>query len=141
MSGYRASDGFKAKEQRLLDTASNAAAAGGFAGLPYDQEQQQGIVSALMDDSMRDWVQNVLGIQKTGLTGQQHISDRGYEASTGYGDILGGSLNQQGGAAFQGAAQKNANRSNWMKLLGGAAGAGLGFATQPTASIFGNSLW
>jgi hypothetical protein len=141
MSGYSPSAGFKAKEKRLLETASNASAAGGFSGLPYDQEQQQGIVSALMDDSMQDWIKNVLGIQGTGLEGQQHISDRGYRASTGYGDILGGNLDQQAGLAFQGTAQKNQNRTNWMNLLGGGAGAALGFATQPTGSIFGKKLW
>ncbi len=136
MGGYTMGDGFKRKEQRLLNTASNAAAAGGFAGLPYDQEQQAGITNALMDESMQQWLQNVLGIQGAGLQGQQHQADLGYGASTGYGDILGGSLNQMGGLAFQGQQQRNQDRSGMRNMLAGLLGGGMGWATGG-----GNKLW
>lgn len=135
MNGYSMSDGYKHKENRLLNTASNAAAAGGFAGLPYDQEQQMSIQNALMDESMQQWLQNVLGIQGTGLAGQQHQADQGYNASTGYGDILGGSLNQQAGIAFQGQQQRNQDRNGMRGLLAGLLGGAGGFMSG------GNKLW
>lgn len=141
MSGYDATPGAKAREKALLDAAHNAAAAGGYAGLPYDQEQQMSILNALRDDSMKQWLNTVLGIQGTGLSGQEHIADRGYNASTGYGDIIGSSLNQAGGVAFQGQQQRNQDRAGLRNLLGGILGGGIGLATQPSLSAFGRKIW
>ena len=70
-----------------------------------------------MNDDMQQWLQNVLGIQGTGLTGQQHQTDQGYGASTGYGDILGGSLNQMGGLAFQGQQQRNQDKAGLRNMI------------------------
>lgn len=141
MNGYNPSEGYKAKESRLLDIAHNTAAAGGYAGLPYDEEQRASMVSALMSDDMQQWLNNVLGVQDMGLSGQQHLADQGFQASTGYGDILGGSLNQQGGLAFQGQQQRNQDKAALRKLFAGALGGAAGFGTQPTASAFGKTLW
>ena len=57
------------RKKDLLGVARNAAAGGGYAGLPFDQEQQTTLVNALMNDDMQQWLQNVLSIQGTGLTG------------------------------------------------------------------------
>lgn len=141
MSGYNVSDGYKAKEQRLLDTAHNTAVAGGYAGLPYDERQRSEMVSALMSDDMQQWLNNVLGVQGMGLGGQQHLADQGFQASTGYGDIVGGSLNQRAGAMFQGQQQRNQDKAGLRSMLAQALGAGAGFGMQPSASAFGKTLW
>lgn len=141
MSGYSPSTGYKAREKQLLDVARNTAQMGGYAGLPYDEQQRTGMVNALMSDDMQQWLTNVLGIQGAGLTGQQHQADQGYQASTGYGDIVGGSLNQRAGAAFQGQQQRNQDRGGMRSMLAQLLGGGAGLATKPSASLFGNKLW
>lgn len=136
MNGYTTGAGFNKKKEDLLGVARNAAAGGGYAGLPFDQEQQTTLVNALMNDDMQQWLQNVLGIQGTGLMGQQHQADQGYNASTGYGDILGGSLNQMGGLAFQGQQQRNQDKAGLRNTIAALLGGGAGWATGG-----GNKLW
>lgn len=110
MRGYNPSEGYRFKERELGDALRNTAAAGGFVGTPYHQQQQGELTSGLLSQDMQQFLNNILGIQGTGLQGQENRIGRGYNAATGYGNILGSNLAQQGGLAMQGAASQQANQ-------------------------------
>lgn len=112
LSGYKPSEGYQFREKRALNAAGNSAASAGLAGTENDQINRAGLVNSLMGDDMQQFLQNVLGIQQTGLTGQERQSDRGFLASSSLADLLGGNLDTQGGYAYQGARQQGANDAN-----------------------------
>jgi len=129
-SKYSTSKGFEYSKDQAMKNAQNAAAQGGFSGTQYDQQQQAGLANALGSQNMQEWMQNVMGMQNTGLAGQQHMVDTGYGATGDLASMLGQNLNAKGGAAFQGAQQKNLDRNKVMQmlaqLLGTAGGAAVG---------------
>ena len=73
MGGYQPSSGYEAKKKELLGQASNTAAAGGFTGTDSDVRNQLGITDELMSKDMQDYLNNVLGIFKTGMTGESDL--------------------------------------------------------------------
>lgn len=111
LGGYQPSAGYQYKQKQLMDTARNAAAAGGYAGTPYDQREQTELVNSLLGQDMQQFLQNVLGIQGAGIGGYEGAVGRGYESSGMLADLLSGKLGSQAGLAYQGAQQNNANRS------------------------------
>lgn len=108
-SNYEPSKGYQFQKDQMLQAARNSAASGGFAGTNYDQQGQAQLVQSLLGGDMQQFLQNILGIQGQGLQGQQHQADIGYGASSNLADMLGGTLNAQGGLAFQGQSQQNTN--------------------------------
>lgn len=130
MSGYEPSQGYQKRKEELTRAAGNTAAAGGYRGTPSDIRNQTEIVNGLLSEDMQQFLQNIFGIQNTGLQGEQGFSNTGFNASNNLADIVGNSLNQQGGLAFQSARQKNEyeqenqNRKQqfWLNLLGALGG-------------------
>jgi len=124
MSSYKPSQGYQFREKSALDAARNAAAAGGFSGTGYDQREQAGLVSGLLGQDMQQYLQNILGVQGTGLSGQQHVANQGFNASNSLADYIGTSLGNQ---AMLKQAQNRQSAANLGGLLGAAgqfAGAG-----------------
>jgi hypothetical protein len=111
-SGYKESPGYQTRLQQGLQSATNAAASGGMAGSPQHQQQAAQTAVDLSSKDYEDYLNHILGLYGTGLQGEQGVGERGYNASTGYGNILGSNLAQQGGLAYQGQAAQNANQSN-----------------------------
>lgn len=109
MRNYNPSEGYRFKENRLRQGMANDAAAGGFRGTQYDQEQQANSVSGILGQDMEQFLQNILGIQQGGLQGQENRIGRGFQASGNLADYLGNALGAQAGMAFQGQAQQNQN--------------------------------
>lgn len=135
MRGYSPSEGYKFKEREMTRAAQNDAAQGGFSGTRTSQMQQADLVRGLLGEDMQKFLENILGVQKTGLGGQESRIERGFNAGTGYGDIVGSNLGQQGGFGFQGENQVNLNaidrqrmkqdrRSSFLNFLSGGLGAG-----------------
>ena len=118
----------------------NTAAAGGIAGTPLDQMNQAEGIQGLMSKDMQQYLQNALGVFNTGLSGEEGVATRGYDASGKLTDAVGGALNQQGGLAFQDAQQKNKNKGDMWSMFGKALGAGVGGLTGgiPGATIGAN---
>lgn len=144
MSGYKTSEGYNFQKDLLTKELGNTAAAGGVAGTPMDQLNQGQAVQGLLSQDMQQYLSNLLGIQKTGLEGEQGIANKGFDATKNLVDLLGGAANQQGGLAFNSAQQKNSDRSGFISMLAKALGAGVGgiFGGVPGAvaggSIFGS---
>lgn len=124
MSGYTPSKGFDFKKDQALQAMRNSAAAGGFSGTEADQIRQGELANSLSSQDMYDWVDRALGLYGRGLEGQQGFSNQGYNANQSLTDILGNSLNQQGGLAFQGQAQHNQGLMDLLSsLIGGGSAA------------------
>jgi hypothetical protein len=141
MSGYKPSEGYQFQKNELTGQLGNAAAAGGIAGTDLDQMNQGKAIQGLLSRDQQQYLQNALGVYGTGLSGEQHMADQGFTASGNLADILGGSLNQQGGLAFQGQSQKNANKTNLFKALAQALGMGAGaFFVGPAGALVGGGL-
>lgn len=126
ISGYKPSEGYKFKEQKALEAARNNAAAGGLTGTRNDQLQQAEMANGLLGGDMQEWLQNVLGVQGAGLTGQQHVADTGLHASNSLADLLGGALNTQADLAYEDQKEKRANRQKMFGDITGFASMGLG---------------
>lgn len=107
MRNYKPSEGYQFQKGELEKEAGNAAAAGGIAGTPYHQQQQAQLVQQLLSTDMQNWLNNVLGVQRTGLQGEQNLFNTGYDASGRQSDLETNALNQQAGLAYQGQSQKN----------------------------------
>jgi hypothetical protein len=131
MKRYKPSEGYNFKEGRMLGAARNSAASGGFAGTPYDQEQQAELVQGLLGSDMQQFLQNILGVHKQGVAGHEGRAERGFNASSSLADMLANNLTQQGGLEFHGQGQLNQNnidkRNAMLKFIsnifGSAAGA------------------
>ena len=111
-SGYKESPGYQTRLNQALQGATNAAAAGGMAGSPEHQLHAAEKAGELSNQDFEQYLNHILGLYGTGLSGEQGLGQQGFEASLGYGNLLGSNLAQQGGLAYQGQAAQNANRAN-----------------------------
>lgn len=126
MSGYQQSPYATYQEQLISSQMNNSAAAGGYAGTPYNQSQVGTATQEIASKDMNQWLNGVLGLYKTGLGGEQFLSGQGYGATKSMADIAGQALNEQAGAAFADQAEKNqqdaAHKRFLASLFGGGAG-------------------
>jgi hypothetical protein len=140
-SKYSETEGFKRSRQNALDAARNSAAAGGFAGTPYDQEQQARLANDLSQENYQQYFNNIRDVQNTGFGGQEKAIERGYGANQDLTSLLSQLLGSKAGMSFQGASQNNQNRSNFMRMLAQALGAAGGAAVGgPTGATIGANI-
>lgn len=126
MESYSPSTGFNFQKDLLNKELGNTAAAGGIAGTPLDQLNRGEAIQGLLSKDMQQFLANVLGVYGQGLTGEEGIATRGFNASKDLTDLLVGALNQQGGLAFQNAQQQNQNKNDLWSMFGKTLGAGVG---------------
>lgn len=126
MQKYKPSSGYQQRRNEALRAAGNTAAAGGMRGSAQDQISQGRLADSLMNDDMQQWLQNVMGLQDRGMSGQQHFYDTGYDASKSYAGDLSNIRGTQSQLAFQGQANKNKMISDLIGALVGAGGMAAG---------------
>ncbi len=130
MQGYNPSTGYKFKQQQMLDAMRNSASAGGFAGTPFNQQQQAETVQGLLGADMQQYLENALGITQAGLQGkenrllgyerainnsissQERNADRGFQAALGLGDLLANVKGSEASNAYAGALRRGQNAQN-----------------------------
>lgn len=139
-SQYKPSEGYQFKRGELEKGLGAQAAAGGLAGTPYHQQEYGQMADKLLSEDMQQYLENALGVYGKGLAGEQGFYNTGFQASQNLADMLAGNLNQQGGLAFQGQAQKNANQQQLMQMLAQLLGGAGGLVSNPL-SLFGNKIW
>jgi|SRR6185295_7566591 len=144
MSGYEPSDQYNFNQQQLMNQQRAAAAAGGFAGTPYDQGRQAELTHGLLSQDEQEYFNNLMGIQNKGMNAGMDYFHQGYDASSNLANLLGQNLAQEAGLAYQGEAFKNQMKaqqaSNRFGLLGTAIGAGTGYMgtrNQPSNQYYG----
>lgn len=126
MASYQPSKGYDFKKKNAINAAQNSAAAGGFSGTYNDQMQQSELANGLLSQDMQQYLQNILGVQGTGLAGQQHVGDMGFQASGSLADYLGNALGARAGLSFQQGQQANQNQAGTTGMLTGLLGQGIG---------------
>lgn len=131
MQGYTESPGAQYQQEQLEKSMSGNAAAGGYTGTPYDQQQQAEMIQGIISKDQQQYLRDVLGIQGTGLQGEQHFFDVGYSASDTLAKLLAENLAAEAGLEFEGQQYENymkqQQRNNLMKSLTMGAGAGMSF--------------
>lgn len=127
MGKYQSSPGFQLKQKEALRAAGNTAAAGGMRGSLSDISQQAGLTDRLMGQDMQQWLQNALGVQKTGLAGEQGLYQTGFGGSRALGGDISQALSQQGQLAFGSEQQRLAEEAQ-KSGMAQSIGSGLGFA-------------
>ncbi len=140
-SGYKQSPGYQFKLQQALGAAQRANQAGGMLGTPQDQQQQAGVANDIASQDYEEYINHILSMYGLGTQGRQKEEEQGYNASTGYGDILGSVLGQQAQNQYAGQAADNARRAqNWSNLFK-AGGAGVGYAAGgPFGGLIGGGF-
>ncbi|GKS62451.1 hypothetical protein YTPLAS21_19090 [Candidatus Nitrosocosmicus sp.] len=139
IEGYQPSRGFQLEKDEALQAAANTAAAGGRRGSPQDVLDQGMLAARLQKTDLQDYLNNILGIQKTGLEGQQNLYNQGLSAAGAQGGIYG----TQGGLAALLSQQANQQRGGRLGALGGLTGGALGFVGSgfnPMGALAGYNL-
>lgn len=140
MSGYEPSQSYKNQQEEVMKQIQGNAAAGGVAGSDFSNKQIGEMTNKLLGADKENYLNSLLGIQGTGLTGESGFQNQGYGASQSLADLLGGALNQQGGLAFNQAQNRKQQNDQFLQFLMKALGGAAGVASQPL-SLFGNKIW
>ncbi len=148
MRNYNPSEGYRFKQRQMLDAMRNSASSGGFAGTPFNQQQQAETVQGLLGGDMQQYLQNALGISQGGFQGlesglnrrenrmlgreralqsaighEEGNIGRGFQAATGLADILSNLAGSRASNEFAGAQRRGQNAQNniggWMALGNG----------------------
>jgi|SRR5712671_51227 len=142
MAKYAPSKSFQLKRDEMNRAAGNSAAAGGMRGSMDDISNEAHISDSLMGDDMQQWLKNVLGIEDTGLQGEQHLYDTGYDATKNLTSDLSNVYGTQGSLAFQGQANQNKSRSDMLSaLMKMGAGAGGFYFGGPAGAAAASSFF
>lgn len=124
MSQYQPSQGYQYKQDKLNQMMHNTAASGGYAGTGGDQQQRGELTNALMGEDMQQFLQNILGIQSTGMKGLEGQAERGYGAAGNLADYMGNAAGAQVGSNMFGQANNQGNRNDASSILSGLIGGG-----------------
>lgn len=118
-AGYEESPGYSWEVSQGQEAAENAADAGGYAGTPQDQQYQAQMTEGIADQDYDQWLNEVLGVGKTGLkgvgkmygaglNGVEGLNKMGYDASNQLAEGLAQYLNEQAGLEYT--SQQNENQ-------------------------------
>lgn len=135
-AGYQESPGYQFQTKQALQAANNAAAAGGMAGSPAEQQSIAGTVNNLANEDYNQYLKNVMGLYGTGLSGEQGLERQGYGASTQFGEDLARALMSQGNLAYTGQENENEMRYGGEGARAGLEGEGLGDIGEFLAGLF-----
>jgi hypothetical protein len=163
MERYNPSEGYKFKQKQMLDAMRNSASAGGFAGTPFNQQQQAETVQGLLGADMQQFLQNALGITNAGILGKegrlsgreralQHAlageegnMNRGYNAATELSNSLANLAGTRASNEYQGAMRRREDSQNnirgWEGLGNRLQGSMNMFAPMGQSGSGGNGGW
>ncbi len=105
--GYQQSPGYQYRLNEALHGANNAAAAGGMLGSPANQAGNEQVAEGLANQDYEQWLNHVFDLFGQGHSGYQNFFNKGYGASTNYGEDLARALESQASLAYQGANARN----------------------------------
>lgn len=134
--GYKESPGYQFKLQQALQSANNASAAGGMAGSAQHQQFATQIGNDVANQDYQEYINHMMNIFGQGQQGQQKFQEQGFNASQGYGNIVGDTLGRKAQLGYEGQASRNANQSG---LFGNIAGVASSFI--PGLNFLGNKPW
>lgn len=126
--GFHESPGFQFALKQALQGSNHAAAAGGFAGSPENQERNIGLATQYANQDYNNYLDRAGGLYGQGLRGEQDLSHQGQQAGAGLADQISQALAQQGNLSYAGQQNENQhNASNWQNAFDIAGGLGAFF--------------
>lgn len=117
MGNYRNTPGFQQRLGEALKAARSSAAAGGRAGTIESIGQQAQLEDRLLGQDMQQYLDNVLGVQRTGLSGEQGLYGTGFNATQNLTGDLSNLYGTQEQLGFQNNRQKMQLLSDILKTL------------------------
>lgn len=121
-SNYQQSPGFQRQQQNALQAGNNSAAAGGFAGTNQHRSDQMDLAQALQGQDMQQFLQNILGIQGSGMSGLENANTRGFEGARSLTDLLANVGGSRASLSYQNGANNRNNQMFGMSQIGGGLG-------------------
>lgn len=136
-SGFNPSPGYNFQVQQALGAANRAAAAGGMAGTPAEQQQIAGVTNQLANQDYYNYLNHAQGIYGQGIYGLQgseglglnssnmgssldaNIYGRGSDMSNNLANNLGAAMMNQGNLAFSGTVNNNDTMGNAIGAIAG----------------------
>jgi len=120
-AGYKQSPGYQWRLNQGENAINNAAASGGMAGTGQHQQQAGELATNLASQDFNDFMTNVLGLYKGGLSGrtgiEQDIYGKGYGASGDLAASIANVLQAKAGMGYQGAQNRNKQWSDALSSL------------------------
>jgi len=126
--GYQASPGYQWQLNQGENAIGNAMAAGGMAGSPEHGQRAGQLAENLANQDYYNYLDKVLGLYGSGLSGEQNLQKQGFDASSQFANLLANALAGQGEYAYGGVAGENQAKSQGMNNLFGGLGAIAGIA-------------
>ncbi len=144
---FHSSPGYNYQVNQALGAANRAAAAGGMAGSPAEQQSLAGTVNGMANQDYYNYLshaQNLYGMGLQGLQGMyntgaqigSNIYDTGANMANEYGTNLAQSYMNQGNLAYAGQENQNQSQGGMMGALGSGLGGLFGMGMQK--GWFGN---
>jgi hypothetical protein len=124
-STYQQSPGYQWQVNQATGAANRAAAAGGMAGSPMEQQQLAGTVDQLANQDYYNYLSHGLSQYGMGLSGMQGLGQMGLQASTGLGEDLSTAAEAQAQMAYAGAANQNQATQGSLGGIGGLLSGGM----------------
>lgn len=128
-ASYKESPGYQAKMRAAMTAGTNAAASGGMAGTPMNQEDMMTRANDVASADYNDYIKNQMGLYGLGYGGEQGINQMGFDANKGMADTIGNSMNTQANYDYAGKAGKNTYQGQgWSNAASGLGTMGGGWA-------------
>ncbi len=121
-AGYQQSPGYQNTLKTAQGAVNNASAAGGMLGTPLHQQASADIAGNVANQDYGNYMKNALGLFDTGAAGLGNLSNQGFDASKGMGDMQAQLQNALAGYGFAGQHGQNESRGQGLAEIGGAAG-------------------
>ncbi len=141
-AGYKQSPGYQAALREALSGATNAAAMGQGGGLgTYGHEQlAAGAAGDVANKDYEQYINHIMKLYDTGLSGEGDLNEQGFNASKGYADVLGQVGGQKAAYDYSGQDWKNKNNSqDWTNILSGLGEGAGGYFLGPTINKYFNN--
>ena len=115
---FHQSPGFDFAMQQALQGSNHAAAAGGMAGSPEHEQNNQATATNLANQDYYHYMQGATGMYGQGLEGEQGLMHQGYQATTNLTDQIAQELSAQAALSYKQNASKNSIWDNLEKGVG-----------------------
>ena len=115
---FQQSPGFNFAMQQALQGSNHAAAAGGMAGSPEHEQQNQQLATNLADQDYYNYMNHVEPLYNEGLHGEQGMMSQGYNATKSLTDMIAQELSAQAALQYKQDASKNSTWDSLMKGVG-----------------------
>lgn len=112
---YQQSPAYAWQRNQALQGANQAAAAGGMAGTPQNQQFAAGISNNMANQDYYNYMDHAMNMYGMGMEGEQGLNRMGYDASNQLAQSLGNTYMNQGNLAMSGQGMQN---NLWGSIMG-----------------------